>query len=65
MTEEFWGPQVYGDDPIRFDGTIIAGEAHIIGAGTILRHDPDLNTNPMVTLTRPGLRAVQKTTRQL
>ncbi len=64
-TEEFWGPQVNPSDPILFEGAIIGNNVHIIGPGTLIRHDPDLNLNPLVEFALSGLRLVPNSRREL
>lgn len=65
-TGEYWGPQTYADDPITLVGAIIAGEAHIRGPGTTIRHDPALNRSALVELTEnKGLRLLAGTVKEL
>ncbi|MCK4305111.1 MAG: hypothetical protein KAY24_12810 [Candidatus Eisenbacteria sp.] len=63
-TGELWGPQLYATDPIKVEGALLADELHLIGPGTLIRHDPDLNMNPLAELTQPGLRLVADSTRE-
>lgn len=64
-TGEFWGPQMYASTPITVNGAILADEVHVLGPGTLIRHDPGLNMNPLAELTRAGLRFVPNSTREM
>jgi hypothetical protein len=58
------GPQVGATAPITLDGAILANEVHLVGPGTIIRHDANLSLDPLAGLTGPGLRLVPGTTRE-
>jgi hypothetical protein len=58
------GPQVGATAPITLDGAILGNEVHLAGPGTTIRHDPNLNLDPLAELTGPGLRLVPGTTRE-
>lgn len=58
-TGELWGPQSGASNPITVTGAILAGEAHILGPGTTLIHDPNLMDTPLVELVKAtGLRLI-------
>jgi hypothetical protein len=63
-TGYFYGPQVDASTPISVDGAIIANEVYLVGPGTTIRHAPHLNRDPLVELTKPGLRLVPGSTRE-
>lgn len=63
-TGEFWGPQLDATTPITVDGAILGNAVHLRGPGTLIRHDPNLNLNPVVEMTRAGLRLLPATTQE-
>lgn len=63
-TDDFWGPQVDASTAITVDGAILGESLHLRGPGTLIRHDPNLNLNPVVEMTRDGLRLVSTSTQE-
>jgi hypothetical protein len=63
-TGDFWGPQLDATTAITVDGTILGDALHLRGPGTLIRHDPNLNLNPVVEMTRNGLRLVATSTQE-
>jgi hypothetical protein len=65
-TGEFWGPQSYANNPIEMVGAIIAGQVHIQGPGTRIRHDPGLNSAALVEFVQAtGLRLIPGSVEEL
>jgi hypothetical protein len=64
-TGTFWGPQLGATTSVTLDGAILGGSVHLRGPGTRIRHDPNLNLNPVVEMTRPGLRLVAGGTQEM
>ena len=63
-TGGFRGPQIDCATPFTLDGAILGNPVSLVGPGTLMRHDPNLNLNPVVELTRAGLRLVTGTTQE-
>ena len=64
-TGNFQGPQLDCATPITVDGAFLGNTVSLVGPGTLVRHDPNLNLYPVVEMTRPGLRLVPDTTLEL
>ncbi len=64
-TGTLWGPQIDALRPITVEGAFVADLLRLEGPGTLIRHDPTLNTNPLVGLHGEGLRIVPGSTREL
>jgi hypothetical protein len=64
-TGDFFGPQVDAGVPIEVHGALLASKLELVGPGTRIRHDPDLDLCPLAEMTRPGLRLLPGTTKEL
>ncbi|MCK4411936.1 MAG: hypothetical protein KAY32_00195 [Candidatus Eisenbacteria sp.] len=64
-TGNFQGPQMGASQSIRVTGALLAARLDLVGPGTRIRHDPDLNLLPLAEMTRPGLRLLAGTTEEL
>jgi hypothetical protein len=64
-TGSFWGPQLSASKPIEVHGAILGADVHLVGAGTFVRHNLDLNLNPVAEFTLSGLRLIPNTRREL
>jgi hypothetical protein len=63
-TGDFWGPQLDATTAITMNGAILGNQVHLRGPGTLIRHDPNLNLNPVVEMTRAGVRLVSASTQE-
>ena len=63
-TGDFWGPQLDASTAITVNGAILGDALHLRGPGTLIRHDPNLNLNPVVEMTRDGLRLISTSTQE-